>query len=75
MRLFSFIKVLTDVNIQGAAAAQRGNISVCYRKDTSRAESSINMKIFISIKARISKPSMPNLPGLTMLDFSFRLPR
>ena len=49
---------------QGAAAAYTSNISLCSRKDTSREESSVNMKIFIDIKDLHAE-----LAGLTMLDF------
>ena len=50
---------------QGAAAAYTNNISLCSRKDTSREESSVDMKIFIVLKDLHAE-----LPGLTMLDFS-----
>ena len=53
---------------QGAAAAFTSNISSCSREDTSRAESSVNMKLFIGLKNIRAE-----LPSLTMLD-SFRLP-
>ena len=35
---------------QGAAAAYTNNISLCSRKETSKEESSVNMKIFIGLE-------------------------
>ena len=48
---------------QGAAAGYTSNI-LCSRTDTSREESSVNMKIFIGLEYLHAE-----LPGLTMLDF------
>ena len=50
---------------QGGAAAYTSNICLCSSKDTSREESSINGRYSL-VHAE--------LPGLTMLDFSSRLP-
>ena len=49
---------------QSAAAAYTSNISLCSRKDISREESSLNMKIFIGLKDLHAE-----LLGLTMLNF------
>ena len=49
---------------QGDATAYTSNISLCSRKDTSREESSVNMKIFIDLRDLHVEP-----PGLTMLNF------
>ena len=75
MGLVWYIKVLIDANIQGidrlvlwdnkgAATAYTSNISLCFGKDTSREESSANMKIFVDLKDLHAE-----LPSLTMLDF------
>ena len=70
------MNVLMDVNIQGidrlvpcdnklsTAAAYTSNISLCSGKDTSKEESSVNMKIFIVLKDLHAE-----LLGLTMLGF------
>ena len=54
-------------NIQGiyrlAAVAYTSNIIVCSRKDTSKEESSVNMKIFMSLEDLFAE-----LPSLTKLD-------
>ena len=49
---------------EDAAAAYTSNISLCSRKDTSREESSVDMKIFIVLEDLHAE-----LPGLTLLDF------
>ena len=49
---------------QGDAAAYTSNTFLCSRKDASREESSVNMKIFTVLRDLHAE-----LPGLTMLFF------
>ena len=59
-----------SVEQQGIAAAYTSSISLCSRKETAKEESLVNMKIFIGLEDLHDE-----LQGLTMLFFSFRLPR